>query len=354
MISTTIVFIILFITTKIYSLTTIRARIQNPKRYIYNKHSVSFPIYSNLPTTKQISFVSMRCGSIQSTCPQTPLGISLPVWKILLQIVFTILNISYWYFPLHYQFNNSIVQSYMNSFASGVFLSLVFGNLLPESLDGFKELGYKNLGYWVVLGGYVVVFGIGKVCLSHSHISDYVQLDAKMNITKNQKNKTKHNKKKKVENNKKKNVLILLAALGIHSILEMTAVGISETFSEMVLLSLSMALHQPAESISLLAAFLKSGMTRKRIKKCLIVFSTMGPIGMMLGMMIHQFSIPLLNSVLHALVAGTFLYVSATEIIPEEWDHGERKWKKFGAFLSGIGMVLGILKYSKKLERNYI
>lgn len=235
------------------------------------------------------------------------------------------------------------------------FLSLVFGNLLPESLDGFNELGYKNLGYWVVLGGYVVVFGIGKVFLSHSHIHDNVLIDAKKNTPKNKNNKTKNFKKEEVNNNKKnKNVLILLAALGVHSILEMTAVGISETFSEMVLLSLSMALHQPAESISLLAAFLRSGMTRKKIQKCLIVFSTMGPIGMMLGMMLHQFSIPLLNSILHALVAGTFLYVSATEIIPEEWDRGERKWKKFGAFLSGIGMVLGILKYSRKLERYYI
>lgn len=121
MISTSIVFIILFVTTNIYSLTTIRPQVQNPKHYIYSRYSITYPIYNNLPTAKQTSFLSMRCGSIQTTCTQTPLGISLPVWKILFQIVFTILNISYWYFPLQYQFYNTVVQSYMNSFASGVF-----------------------------------------------------------------------------------------------------------------------------------------------------------------------------------------------------------------------------------------
>merc|ERR1719246_364998 len=87
-----------------------------------------------------------------------------------------------------------------------------------------------------------------------------------------------------------RSAVILLGALAVHSILEMTALGLADSFGDTALLSASIALHQPAESIALLVAFLKSGMPKPQIAKYLSVFSTMGPIGVAIGMFVNEFA----------------------------------------------------------------
>ena len=49
-------------------------------------------------------------------------------------------------------------------------------------------------------------------------------------------------------------------------------------------------------------------------------------------------------------VAGTFVYVGATEVIPEEWEDPEHKWKKFFALISGIVTIFAITQYTMTLE----
>jgi solute carrier family 39 (zinc transporter), member 1/2/3 len=140
--------------------------------------------------------------------------------------------------------------------------------------------------------------------------------------------------------------LILLAALGIHSILEMMALGLTNSFSDGALLTLSIALHQPAESIALLVAFLKSGMPKSQILQYLSIFACMGPIGVALGMAVNEYAAPVVDSIMLSIVAGTFVYVGATEVIPEEWEDSTHKWKKFAALMSGIVIILCITQYT--------
>lgn len=147
-----------------------------------------------------------------------------------------------------------------------------------------------------------------------------------------------------------RSAVILLGALAVHSILEMTALGLANTFGESALLSLSIALHQPAESIALLVAFLKSGMPKPEIVKYLSIFSAMGPVGVAIGMGVKSFAAPIVDAIMLAVVAGTFVYVGATEVIPEEWEEPEHKWKKFAALISGIVSVFAITQYTMTLE----
>jgi zinc transporter 1/2/3 len=80
-----------------------------------------------------------------------------------------------------------------------------------------------------------------------------------------------------------RSAVILLFALAIHSIFETMALGLSDTPLQATLLATSIALHQPAESIALLVAFLKSGMPRPEIVRYLSAFSVVGSIGVILG-----------------------------------------------------------------------
>lgn len=108
-------------------------------------------------------------------------------------------------------------------------------------------------------------------------------------------------------------------------------------------------LLQPAESIALLVAFLKSGMPKNQIIVFLSIFSLMGPIGCGLGIVVNEFADPIVDSIMLAVVAGTFVYVGATEVIPEEFEDSDNKWKKFTALMSGIISIFAITQYTMTL-----
>jgi zinc transporter 1/2/3 len=91
-------------------------------------------------------------------------------------------------------------------------------------------------------------------------------------------------------------------------------------------------------------------MPKAEIVRFLSVFSAMGPIGVALGMAVNEFAAPIVDSVMVAIVAGTFVYVGATEVIPEEWEDQEHKWKKFLALMGGIVSILVITQYTATLE----
>mmetsp|Transcript_46413 Transcript_46413/g.140559 ORF Transcript_46413/g.140559 Transcript_46413/m.140559 type:complete len:459 (-) Transcript_46413:390-1766(-) len=288
----------------------------------------------------------------------TPFDLPLNLWKVLFQVVLTTLNVLCWLIPLKSDkiSENKLALSLANAFSGGVFLSLAFGHLIPECVHGFPAGEYNEaLPYMLVLSGYLLIFFVEKVAfdahgLMHAGEEGH---DAHGHHT--------HGKESKVANGKidseeseglgtGRSAVILLGALAVHSVLEMTALGLANTFGESALLSLSIALHQPAESIALLVAFLKSGMPKSEIMKYLSIFSAMGPCGVALGMAVQEFAAPIVDAVMLAVVAGTFVYVGATEVIPEEWEEPDHKWKKFAALMMGIGSVFAITQYTMTLE----
>jgi zinc transporter 1/2/3 len=111
--------------------------------------------------------------------------------------------------------------------------------------------------------------------------------------------------------------------------------------------------RQPAESIALLVAFIKSGLPERDIIKFLSIFSAMGPIGVLLGIAVNEFAAPIVDASMLAIVAGTFVYVGATEVIPEEFEESENKWKKFFALTSGIISIYVITQYTMTLEGSH-
>ena len=90
-------------------------------------------------------------------------------------------------------------------------------------------------------------------------------------------------------------------------------------------------------------------MPRNQIIQFLSVFSAMGPIGVALGIAVNEFAAPIVDAAMLAIVAGTFVYVGATEVIPEEWEDSEHKWKKFAALMSGIVSIFCITQYTMTL-----
>lgn len=288
----------------------------------------------------------------------TPFDLPLNLWKVLFQVVLTTLNVLCWLIPLKSDkiSSNALALSLANAFSGGVFLSLAFGHLIPECVHGFPAGEYNEaLPYMLVLSGYLLIFFVEKVAfdahgLMHAGEEGH---DSHGHHTHDKKEDKTNGEVARQESGglgNGRSAVILLGALAVHSVLEMTALGLANTFGESALLSLSIALHQPAESIALLVAFLKSGLPKSDIIRYLSIFSAMGPCGVALGMAVQEFAAPIVDAAMLAIVAGTFVYVGATEVIPEEWEDQEHKWKKFGALMAGIGSVFAITQYTMTLE----
>lgn len=314
------------------------------------------------------------------TKPVTPLGLPLTLWKCVFQLFLTALNIACWYLPLQSRqiTESPVLLSLANAFSGGVFLALAFGHLIPECVHKFSGILTSPLSatpYWLVLGGYLLIFVIEKVAFgdahellhaggdtggahSHSHGHSHSHALSESNGT----NMTTSSLQLSPADaqlaaakggSNARSAVLLLTALGVHSVLEMMALGLSNTFPEGALLTLSIALHQPAESLALLVAFIKSGLSKQRIAQYLFVFSLMGPLGVSLGIIVNHYADPLVDASMLAVVAGTFVYVGATEVIPEEW-HGDSetasyKWNKLGALVAGLVTIYAVMRSTEAM-----
>mmetsp|Transcript_29755 Transcript_29755/g.34134 ORF Transcript_29755/g.34134 Transcript_29755/m.34134 type:complete len:496 (-) Transcript_29755:56-1543(-) len=329
------------------------------------------------------SVVAEAATTAAATKISLPYNIPLNGWKIIFQCLLTTINVVCWLVPLQSKSfgENKMALSLANAFSGGVFLSLAFGHLIPECVHGFSTALASKSGsisaaatnlneaapYMLVLSGYLLIFFVEKVAFdAHGalHAMEHAQ-DHNNAVVSSSTTKKKQQQKKQSNgcvakqaaacataadtSNSGRSALILLAALAVHSILEMAALGLSDSFKDSAILTISIALHQPAESIALLVAFLKSGMPKKQIIVYLSIFSMMGPIGCGLGIVVNEFADPIVDSIMLAVVAGTFVYVGATEVIPEEFEDSENKWKKFMALISGIVSIFAITQYTMTL-----
>ena len=181
----------------------------------------------------------------------TPWNISLKGWKLIFQFFLTTLNILCWLIPLRSKSfsENKVVLSFANAFSGGVFLSLAFGHLIPECVHGFK--GYNEaLPYMVVLGGYLLIFFVEKVAFdAHGILHEMEENDFPSNDGLQNGNKAAVKAEESANGIDQyspsgRSALILLGALAVHSILEMTALGLANTFGDCALLTFSIGIHQ--------------------------------------------------------------------------------------------------------------
>ena len=138
--------------------------------------------------------------------------------------------------------------------------------------------------------------------------------------------------------------------------METAALGVQSSKRSAYLLAASIGLHQPAESVALLIALVKAGLGKRRICALLGLFSAVGPIGLAAGVLVKEVAGGMVEPLLVALTAGTFIYVGATEVVAEEFggegnphEHAP-KGAKFGAMVTGMGLIGAIVAVTGRLE----
>jgi len=132
-------------------------------------------------------------------------------------------------------------------------------------------------------------------------------------------------------------------ALSTHGLFEGIALGLQRILHGAIFLCLAIMAHKWAEAFTLGVSFSKSNTERSTFIKMIILFSLFTPLGITIGMIIESQN-SLLTGVFLALSGGTFLYISASEVIVEEFSISRYKFIKYFLYLLG-GVFMGCLCY---------
>ena len=122
--------------------------------------------------------------------------------------------------------------------------------MIPHSVHGFEGSGLpENLPYFLTLSGYMLIFFVEKIAFDAHHIMHEAghehhgvgsasTKDGKVSVG------------AEVPTSSGRSAMILLAALGVHALMETMALGLTSSKLSAGLLAMSIGLHQVRRVIS--------------------------------------------------------------------------------------------------------
>ena len=132
-----------------------------------------------------------------------------------------------------------------------------------------------------------------------------------------------------------------MIALSVHAMFEGIALGIMTNFGSVMNLMISVLIHKAAESMSISIALQKSDMEFRRLLTFLAIFSCATPLGITLGILLSD-TPEIVTIIFTSLAGGTFIYVSCSELIVEEFSLPGNRWIKLLSFFLGA-VLIGLL-----------
>ncbi|XP_007543084.1 zinc transporter ZIP1 [Poecilia latipinna] len=140
---------------------------------------------------------------------------------------------------------------------------------------------------------------------------------------------------------------VLVFSLSLHSVLEGLAVGLLQRGQEVLEVCLALLIHKSVIAFSLSAALSQGRLRRAVVSGCLLTFAVMSPLGIALGVGLTESRMSpqhrLARCTLQGLAAGTFLYITFMEILPQELAAGRGRIPKVAMMLLGFAAVTGVL-----------
>lgn len=205
--------------------------------------------------------------------------------------------------------------SFILSLASGLMISVVCFDLIPEALE------ITNIG------NVVVATTTGVIAMI---ICDVI-VQQKLNVKKNKINM--NNEKGRLL----KTGIIVSIGLALHNIPEGLAIGagFEASFKLGFSLAIAIAIHDVPEGISMAVPMKTGGVNRLTIIGCVFLSGIATGVGAFIGAIIGEISGQVIAFCL-AFAAGAMLYVVSGELIPESN-------KLYSGRMSSIGNILGFL-----------
>jgi zinc and cadmium transporter len=209
---------------------------------------------------------------------------------------------------------------FLAAFAAGTLLGTVFFDLLPEAIEEaeyvYSELGYSiNIFFWTLLG-FLSFFLIERfIHWFHHHQHEFTDEAVKPTVP------------------------LIITSDTVHNFID--GVVIASTFLVSIPLgvvtTLAVAIHEIPQEIGDFGILLHKGMRRKKI----IIVNFLSALAALLGALIAyllgeriEASLPILLSI----TAGFFIYISASDLIPEIHHENRRGFALVETLLLFLGV----------------
>ena len=101
-------------------------------------------------------------------------------------------------------------------------------------------------------------------------------------------------------------------------------------------------IYKWAESFALGILFVKAKLTKKFYYLIIFLFAFIGPVGVSIGIALSVSASELIEGIFLSISTGTFLYVSCSEVIIEEFSTPEKRYIKFLLYFSGCVLAAGL------------
>lgn len=205
------------------------------------------------------------------------------------------------------------ISHYLSSFAAGALLGTVFFDLLPEA---GKEAGDIDIYLWALIG--ILAFFLLERFIHWFHHSD-----------------------EKIEKKSKQSVVALVTVGdSVHNFIDGVAIAASFLISTPlgIITALAVAAHEIPQEIGDFGILLHKGLSRARVLWLNVLSSLTAMLGAILtfalGDKIHN-----ILPIFPAITAGFFIYIAASDLIPEI--HNEEKKEK--ALVETICLIVGVV-----------
>ena len=260
--------------------------------------------------------------------------------------------------------------SISNAFSGGLFLGIGLFHVLPEGAEMLEEYSLP-WAYFCAYLSYALILFVEKVAFnSHSLIHGHgnsqkeprisIEPVPELNTSDRQTEKEgveeklvedEHNHEHEHQEHehehdhgKKLGITpyILLLALGFHGLFEGIALGIQGEVRDALFLSLAIAAHKWAASLTLGISIIKTGIELKKMVIMIAIFGFIGPVGIAIGMIVRASADGVVQGIFLSISVGTFIYIACTEVLVEEFEHSDNKYLKFLAFIVGGIFTAGL------------
>ncbi|UCD71607.1 MAG: ZIP family metal transporter, partial [Syntrophobacterales bacterium] len=205
---------------------------------------------------------------------------------------------------------------YVNSFAAGVILGIAFFHLFPESL----ELSESALFFIFI--GFLLFYLLESVMVLHSGSEIHFK----------EKNNRQHTKG-----------MVMFSGLLLHSLLDGIIIGVGFEIDPKVglLTSMGVILHELPEGVTTFSLMISS-IKRRIALKLSIAVALATPLGALISLTFIGSLSEAMVGLLLAMAGGSFLYIGASDLIPET--HEKKGLENAGFLLLGILFLYSLSK----------
>lgn len=143
---------------------------------------------------------------------------------------------------------------------------------------------------------------------------------------------------------------ILVVAFSVHAIFEGVALGLQSKTIRLLYLFLAIGCHRWVEALTIGINFSHSNVEYGDIIKFILIFSSTTPIGILFGMMCIGHSV-FIEGMFFAISSGSFIYISASEVVIEEFSVSKYKKNKFVFFIIGAVLIYIMTMFESSNEK---